>query len=102
MAIAEAQDAAMLQEAADDRFDVDVLRQALHAGAQAANAAHDQFDVNPGLACAVHRVDNDRIDQRIHLRPDIGGTAGLGVFRLRGDEFKQRRLQRDRRERDVF
>ena len=42
---AEAIDAAVLEEAADDRLDPDVLRQARHAGPQAADAAHHEIDL---------------------------------------------------------
>src|SRR5499433_4135690 len=42
---AEAVDAAVLEEAADDRLDADVLRQPGHAGPQAADAAHHEVDL---------------------------------------------------------
>ncbi len=45
VAVAEADDAAVLEEAADDALDPDVLRHARHAGPQAADAAHDQVDL---------------------------------------------------------
>ena len=50
VAVAEADDAAVLEEAADDALDADVLGQAGHAGPQAADAAHDEIDRHAGLA----------------------------------------------------
>ena len=44
VAVAEAVDAAVLEEAADDRFDADVVGEARNARAQAADAAHDEID----------------------------------------------------------
>jgi predicted DNA-binding protein len=37
----------MLEEAADHRLHADILRQARHAGAQAADAADDEIDLDP-------------------------------------------------------
>ena len=51
-AVAEAVDAGVLEVAAEDRADPDVLRQARHAGAQAADAPQDQVDLHAGLAGA--------------------------------------------------
>src|ERR1700728_2823931 len=49
---AEAKNPAMLEEAADDRFDADVLRQPRHTRAQAADAAHHEFDRDAGAGSA--------------------------------------------------
>ncbi len=49
MAGAEAIDAAVLEEAADDRLDADVLGQARHARPQAADAAHHEVDLHARL-----------------------------------------------------
>jgi hypothetical protein len=46
-AVAEYPDAAVLKEAADDRLDPDILRQARDARPQAADAAHDEIDLTP-------------------------------------------------------
>ena len=77
MTRAEADDAAMLEEAADDALYPDVLGQAGHARPQAADAAHDELDLHARLAGAVERVDHARIDQRVELGPDRGGPPGL-------------------------
>ncbi len=45
VAAAEAVDAAVLEEAADDRLDADILGQARDAGPQAADAAHHEIDL---------------------------------------------------------
>src|SRR5260221_486752 len=47
VAVGEADDAAMLEEAADDALDADILGQAGHPGPQAADAADDEVDLNP-------------------------------------------------------
>ncbi len=69
-AVAEGVDPAMLQEPPDDRLDPDVLRQARHAGPEAADAAHHAFDHDAGLAGIVERVDDLGVDQRVALDPD--------------------------------
>src|SRR4051794_37084843 len=65
VAIAEAPDAAVLEEAADDRLDPNRLGEAGDAGAQAADAAHDEVDLHPGRACLVELVDDYRVDQGV-------------------------------------
>jgi hypothetical protein len=50
VAIAEAEDAAVFEEATDDRFDPDVLRQAGHAADEAADAAYDKIYLDAGVA----------------------------------------------------
>ena len=92
MAVAEGVDAAVLEEAADDRLDADVVRQARHSRPQAADAAHDEVDLHAGLAGVVERVDDDRVDQRVALHPDRGRLAGLGVRDLLGDVVEERLL----------
>ena len=65
----------MFQEASDHRFDANVVRQTGNAGAQAADAAHHQFDRHAGPRCRIERVDDLGVDQRIHLHPDGSGLA---------------------------
>ena len=74
-AVGEGDDAGVLQEAADDALDPDVLRQARNAGPQAADAADDQVDRHAGLAGGVEGVDDLRIDQGVQLGPDGGRLA---------------------------
>jgi hypothetical protein len=99
---AEAVDAAVLEEAADDRLDADAFRQAGHARPQAADAAHHEVDLDARARGFIERVDDLRIDQRIHLHPDRGGTAGLGVRDLVGDVIEDALLQVERRDRHLF
>src|SRR5215467_11501390 len=76
---AEAEYAAVLKEAADDRLDADALGETGHAGAQAADAAHDEVDLDARARGGIKRVYDFRIDQRVHLHPDGAGAACLGV-----------------------
>src|SRR6266568_4714360 len=57
MAGPEAIDPAVLEEAADDRFDPDALGQSRHSRPQAADAAHDEVDLDAGARGGVERVD---------------------------------------------
>src|SRR5262249_45361230 len=50
---AEADDAGMLEEAADDALDADVVGKPGYARPQAADAAHDEIDLDTGLRGAV-------------------------------------------------
>src|SRR5690606_7615862 len=61
-AIAKAIDAAVLEEAPDDRLYPDVIRQTGHLRPQATDAAHDEVDFDPCPAGVVQRVDDDGID----------------------------------------
>src|SRR5690606_42027566 len=88
--------------AADDRLPPDVLAQAADAGPGPADAADGELGPHAGPAGGVERVDHVGLDDRVHLRPDLGGTPGARVLRLDRDEFQQARLQRDGRDGDVF
>src|SRR5882762_8493512 len=87
VAIAEADDAAMFEKAADDALDPDVLGHAGHARPQTADAAHHQVDHDPGLRGLVEQVDQRRVNERIELDPDLRGPAGSGMGDLRLDQF---------------
>src|SRR5829696_6859562 len=89
VAVAEAVDAGMLQEAPNDRLDADGLRQAGDAGPQAADAPHYEVDLNAGGARAVEGVDDGRVDERVALAPDCRRPAGLGVGRLLRDVLQE-------------
>ena len=82
---AEGIDAGVLEEAPDDRLDADVLRQARNARPQAADAAHDEIDLDAGLARVIERIDDLGIDQRVALAPDRALAAGLHMRDLLGD-----------------
>ena len=75
VAVAEAIDAAVLEEAADDRLDADVFRQARHARPQAADAAHHEVDLHAGARRLVERVD-DLADRPAHSSSSRSRRAG--------------------------
>ena len=60
--VAEGVDARVLQEAPQDGAHPDVLAEALDAGAQAADAAHDDIDRHPGPRGPVEGIDDGLID----------------------------------------
>src|SRR5271163_4613037 len=60
VAAAESVDARVFEKAADDRLDPDVFGEPGHPGSQAANAAHDEIDLDASAARRVERVDNLR------------------------------------------
>src|SRR5690606_21194417 len=72
--VTETVDAAMLKEASDDGLNPDILGKLRNLRAQAADAAHHQINLHAGAARHVERIDDFRIDQRIHLHPDLRGT----------------------------
>ena len=49
VAVAEADDPAVLEKAADDALDADVFGKPGNARPQTADAAHDEIDAHPGL-----------------------------------------------------
>src|SRR5690606_10707771 len=85
MAVAERVDTRMFEEAADDRLDADRLRETGYAGPQAADAAHDEIDLDARTAGIVERVDDDAVHERVHLGPDRARAPGFGVFHLGSD-----------------
>src|SRR5215470_2056276 len=101
-AAAEADDARVLEEAADDALDADGFRQARNPRPQAADTAHDQVDADSGLGGAVERVDQLRIDEGVELHPDLPGPPRLHVGDLLLDQAQQRLPQAERRDRDLL
>ena len=75
----------MLQEAANDAFDLNGFRQPFDAGSQTANPANNQPDRNPCLARRIQRVNHIGINKRVHLRPDAARLAGRGHFGFGAD-----------------
>ena len=90
VARAEANDAGVLEETSNDAFHADVVGKARHAGAQAADAAHDKINLNAGLACLVESVDDAGVDEGIELAPDVGRPARLGMGDFIVDMLQQR------------
>ena len=69
-AVAEVVDARMLQKAADDADDADVLRQAGDAGAEPAGIPHEQIDLHPCHGGAIERLDHVAVLKGVHLELD--------------------------------
>ena len=102
--LAESEDPRVLEIAADDRAHRDPLRKPGHAGAQAADAAHDEVDARAGVGRRVELVDHLGVDEGVHLHRDarrpaapgrgsagpsasrrcVGATSSLRVFALDG------------------
>ena len=66
---------------------------------QAADAAHEQIDVDARLARRVERADRRRVDERVHLGDDARRLALARPLRLLADEPDDLRLQIERRHR---
>src|SRR6188472_2331050 len=75
-AVSEAIDPGVFEEASEDAANGDALAQALHAGPQRADAAHDEIDRDPGLRRLVQRVDDLLVDEAVELPGDPRGPAG--------------------------
>ena len=63
-------DPAVLEEATDDRADVDVLGHALDARPKRAGGARDDVDLRSGSRRGVELLDDLRIDEVVELQPD--------------------------------
>ena len=57
-------------------IDANALAHARDARAQAADAAHDEVDLDAGLRRAIERVDHLGVDERVHLADDARRPAG--------------------------
>src|SRR5262245_23304885 len=77
--------ARVLEEAADDALDANIIGKARNFRLEAAHTPHHEVDADPGLACLVKGVDDLRVDERVHLHPDGGRAPGLGVLDLLAD-----------------
>ncbi len=75
---------------------MDVLAHPGHSRHEAADAADEQVDFHAGAAGAVERVDDGRLDQRIHLRRDRGRLSGGSIRRLAVDHLDRPRQVVDR------
>ena len=99
---AEAVDTAVFQKATDDGFDANIFRQPRHAGPQAADTAHHEFDRHAGAGSPVECVDDVGIDQRVHFQPNGGRTAGLGMRDFLLDMLDNAGAQSQRRDRHAL
>src|SRR5580698_1021052 len=92
-------DAGMFEKATDDRFDLDRIGKAGHAGAQAADAAHDELDLHSGPARAVKGINDLGIDKRVAFAPDSRRAALSRMADFFLDIVEKLGLQRNRRNR---
>ena len=60
----------MFEKATDDRFDMDILREAGNARLQGADAAHHHADFDTRRARFVKLVDHAAIGDRVEFDPD--------------------------------
>src|ERR671916_2061739 len=79
---AEGEDAGMLQEAAHEGDDADVLAHALDARPQAADAAHNQVYLHPGLRRLVEQLYYLGVRERVGLAGDPGRLPVLHLLGL--------------------
>src|SRR5215467_12325956 len=101
-AIAEANDAAMFEKAADDALDADVLGKPRNAWPQAANTAHHQIDAHAFQRGAIEEIDDCRVDERIHLGPNLRRLVRSCIFDLGLDQLDEPRSERQRRDRNLL
>src|SRR5215207_6253834 len=85
--VGEGEDARVLQETSYQRDHADVLAHALHARPQAADAAHDQVYLHPGLGGLVEQLDDLGIRERVGLARDGGALAVPGLLGLLLDQM---------------
>ena len=71
----------MLEEATEHRVHPDVLREPGHAGAQGADAAHPDVDLDAGTRGAIEPVNDPLVDDRVDLEADVA-RARLGPLGL--------------------
>ncbi len=79
------EDAAVLQETADDAADPDRFRKPRDARPEAADAADDQVDLHAGLRRQIEAVDHQGIDQGVGFDDDVRRPAGPGRIDLTVD-----------------
>ena len=91
-------DPAVLEEAADDRADVDVLGDALDPGPERARRARDDLDRRPRVRRRVELVDDLRVDEVVELEPDARVLPVRGRRRDRADLVDEAAAQREGRD----
>ena len=92
----------MLQEAADDRTHMNIVRDARNPRTQTAHTAHHQINAHPGLAGFVKRTDDFRIGQRVELGDDMRRFAFNGELGLAGNHVEHALFQGERRMQQFF
>src|ERR1700751_3716736 len=69
-AVAEYEDPAVLEKAADHAPHANPAADAAQARSQRTGPAHHQFDLHARLRSAVERLDNSFVEQRVYFRED--------------------------------
>src|SRR5690348_17135547 len=82
-AVAEREDARVLEKLADDRPHANPVRKPGHAGAQRAHAPHEKVDLGARLGRRVKRVDDLLVDQVVDLDDDPAADHRLALDELR-------------------
>src|SRR5262249_39640088 len=77
--ILEIVDPAVLQEAADNTRDPNILANSIDAGTQRTNPADQQIDLYAGLRRLVQQPDHPDVFKRVHLESQPRGPALLGM-----------------------
>ena len=82
-AVAEYEDAAVLEKTADHAAHANPAADAAQSRAQRARSAHHQFDLHARLRSAIERLDDFFVEQRIYFREDKRRASCARVRRLR-------------------
>ena len=86
----------VFKKAANYTGNADRFANARQSWPQAAHAANDQFDLDPSLRGFVEQGDDRRINQRIHLGPQVATAAIFGMVNLAADPVFHAATQGDR------
>src|SRR5215213_8818498 len=85
--VGEGVDTRVLQETSHQRDHADVLANALHARPQAADAAHDQVYLHPGLGGLVEEFDDVGVRERVGLARNGDALTGPRLLGLLLDQM---------------
>src|SRR5437667_7058928 len=78
--VVEPENTGVLEEAADNGPDGDVVADAGNAGTQAADAAYDQVDADACLRCAIEDADHLIVGDGVHLDDDVRSASPLRIL----------------------
>ena len=83
----------MLEIAAKDRANSDILAEAFDSGDNSADSADDQIDLYTGFGGFVEGFDGFLVDQTVHLDDDTGWFSSLRIGRFLPNESLDRRVE---------
>src|SRR5215207_4169462 len=86
--VGEGEDARVLQKTSHQRDHADVLANALHARPQAADTAHDQVYLHPGLRGLVEEFDDVGVCERVGLARNGDALTGPRLLGLLLDQMR--------------